>query len=216
MPKGIPKAGTRRIPPEKRCAICKHPERARIEALRLAGVSLDKLAEQFAVHRDAVWRHMERHVTDEKKINYLIGPGKIARLAEIAAEESQSVIDYLAILRSALFYQLDRLASENDHRGVATVAGQLLDVLKQIGQVTGQVTNFAGSTIINIQNNTQILNSAPFAELQTGLLRICADHPEARADIVALFRDLDAKFNAQAVPMIEAKTINGSAHERRV
>ncbi|MDI9846555.1 hypothetical protein QM467_00625 [Rhodoblastus sp. 17X3] len=200
MPKGYPKSGSRKISPENRCTVCKHPERPRIEALRCAGVSLDKLAEQFDLHRDAIWRHMERHVSDDRKASYLIGAGKIAKLAEVAAEESQSLIDYYAILRSALFYQFDRLAAKDDLAGVVAISARLTDVLKEIGRVTGQVSTIASSTIVNVQNNFAILNSQPFSELQAGLIQVCAAHPEARADIVALFKRLDEKYNA--APMI--------------
>ena len=215
MPKGYPKAGTRTISPARRCAVCRHPERQRIEALRLAGVSLDKLAEQFGLKRDAIHRHEHRHMTDEQKASYLIGAGKIARLAEVAAEESESVIDYYAILRSTLFFQLDKLAAKGDHAGVCAVSDRALDVLKEIARVTGQVSQIAAATQINIQNNVQVINSAPFADLQSGLLEVCARHPEARADIVALFRRLDEKYTAAPVPMkaISAAPINGaSAH----
>lgn len=206
MPKGYPKDGQKRkLSPANRCAVCRHADRPRIEALRCAGVSLDKIAEQFDLHRDAVWRHMERHVTDERKIGYLIGAGKMARLAEIAAEENQSVVEYFAILRSALFFQLDRLAAANDHVGVATISAQLTSVLDKIARITGQISSVANSTVINVQNNVQILNSPPFADLQSGLLRVCATHPEARGEIVALFRDLDAKYGAAPpVKTIEA------------
>jgi hypothetical protein len=157
-------------------------------------VSLDKLSEQFSLHRDAIWRHMGRHVTDDRKAGYLIGAGKIAQLAEYAAEESTSLIDYYAILRSALFFQLDRLAAKNDHVGVTAIAARLTDVLREIGRVTGQVSTIASSTIINVQTNVAVLNSPPFADLQAGLLQVCAAHPDARADIVALFKRLDEKY----------------------
>jgi hypothetical protein len=62
-----------------------------------------------------------------------------------------------------------------------------------------------------VQNNYAILNSQPFAELQSGLVEICAAHPEARADILALFRRLDEKYSSAPMPprMIEAR---GAAH----
>jgi hypothetical protein len=69
-------------------------------------------------------------------------------------------------------------------------------VLGAIGKATGQITTLANSTIINVQNNVQILNSPPFADLQSGLLRVCVAHPDARKDIIALFKDLDAKYGA--------------------
>ena len=40
------------------CQVCRHPDRLRIELLRLTGVSLDRLAARFKVHRDAINRHM--------------------------------------------------------------------------------------------------------------------------------------------------------------
>jgi hypothetical protein len=195
MPKGYPKNGQKRtLSPANRCAVCRNPERPRIEALHCAGVSLDKLSEQFSLHRDAIWRHMGRHVTDDRKAGYLIGAGKIAQLAEYAAEESTSLIDYYAILRSALFFQLDRLAAKNDHAGVSAIAARLTDVLREIGRVTGQVSTIANSTVVNIQNNIAVLNSPPFADLQAGLLQVCAAHPDARSDIIALFKRLDEKY----------------------
>lgn len=194
MPRGIPKSGKRRSSATKRCAICRHPERSRIESLHCADVSLDKLAAQFNVHRDAIWRHMTRHVSDERKASYLVGAGKIARLAEIAAEESESVLDYFGILRSALFGMFDKLAEKGDHAGAAAVSARLLDVLKEIGRATGQLSQIAASTTININNQHVIINSAPFVDLQSGLLDVCARHPEARAEIVALFRRLDEKY----------------------
>ena len=217
MPKGYPKDGKpRKCSPLNRCAVCKHPDRPRIEVLHCAGVSLERLAERFDVRRDAIWRHMGRHVTDERKASYLIGPAKIAELADIAAEESQSVLDYYGILRSALFFQFDKLAAKGDVPGAALLAGRLTDVLGAIAKVTGQVSTFANSTIINIQNNTQILNSPPFADLQAGLLRVCVAHPDARKDIIALFRDLDGKYGANPGahgPLTIAATARGSANE---
>jgi hypothetical protein len=201
MPKGYPKNGVRRkANPTNRCAICKHPERVRIEALHVAGVSLDKIAEKFDVHRDAVWRHASRHMTDEQKATYLVGPARIAELREIAATENESVLDYLGIMRSALVAQLDKLSKANDHQGVATISTPLLNCLKALGKVTGEIDSIASSTIVNVTNNNVILNSPPFADMQSGLIELCARHPEARADVVALFRRLDEKYTAKPLP----------------
>jgi hypothetical protein len=216
MPKGYPANGVKRkARTDNRCAICKHAERSRIEALHCAGVSLERLAEKFDVHKDAVWRHMQRHVTEERKASYLIGPAKIAALAEVAAEESESILDYLNILRSSLFALLDKRAAEGDHYAVSMLSSRATEVLREIGKLTGQISNFANNTVINVQNNTTILNSPPFADLQGGLLRVCAAHPEARADIIALFHDLDRKYNGVPAQMITApamREVREAAH----
>lgn len=80
----------------------------------------------------------------------------------------------------------------------------MIELLRDYGRVTGQIQQFAGTTI-NIQNNVQILNSAPFADLQAGLLQICAEHPETRGAIVALFHDLDEKYATPGRQLIEAR-----------
>ena len=190
--------------PRVRCQVCHHPERVRIEALRTAGVSLDKLAEQFSIRRDGIWRHCERHVSDETKVGYLLGPAKVADLANAAADESRSVIDYLTITRSIIMNALDKSAQANKPYEVDRLSGRMIEVMREIGRITGEVREFA-STVVNIQNNTQILNSAPFMELQSGLLQVCAHHSEARADIIALFRELDARHSASPPRLIDAK-----------
>lgn len=216
MPKGYTNNGQkRRVPPEKRCAVCQHPERHRVEALHCAGVSLDRLAEKFPpLNWDAIWRHCARHLTDMAKASYLAGPKKIAELAEVAAEESESVLDYLRILRSALMHRLDKIAAGSDTAGMAAISAQLINVLNAIGKATGQISQMAG-TVINITNNTAILNSPPFADLQSGLLQIAARHPAARADIVTLFRDLDAKYAGQTASTPPLKTIEAARESAR-
>ncbi len=183
----------------RRCAVCLHPERQRIEALHVAGVSLDRLAEKFNVHRDAIWRHMQRHVSEETKTSYLIGSAKIAELAEIASEESSSVLDHLRVLRSVLFSQIDRVASEKDHMAVAALSQRAIHVLREIGKVTGEISTLASSTVVNITNTSMIMSSPPFVDLQSGLLRIVAEHPDARPAIIGLLHELDGRRSVDSL-----------------
>ena len=194
-------------PPVRKCSICKHPERARIEALRVSGVTLEALAEQFGLGRDAIFRHCKSHMSAETKASYLLGSAKIANLAEQAAKEGRSLLDYLVIVRSILMNQLAREAELNRSYAVERVAGRLIDVLKEIGGHTGEVQKLA-STVFNIsQTNVSILNSPEFTTLQQGLLEVCSKHPEARQDIIALFQDLDRRHAEPAPKMIEAKVM---------
>ncbi len=192
-------------PRGRKCQICTHPERQRIEALSVAGVGIDKLAERFGCHRDSIWRHMQRHVSEEAKSGYLIGPGRVAQLAEIAAEENGSLLDYLKILRSTLFGLLDKRAAEGDDQAVGVLSQRALNTLREIGRITGEITSFASSTTINITNNMAVMNSGPFVDLQSGLMRISVKHPAARADILALIHDLDARYSEPQTKMIEAE-----------
>ncbi len=171
------------------CIVCAHQDRARIEALRVGGASLDSLARQFNVSRDAVWRHHKAHVSPKRRAELTAGPAKVEQLVNAAADESKSLLDYLAITRSVLFNQFLTAAEAGDRPAVAHIAGRLLDSLRELGRLTGELREVSGISITN--NTLNLTTSTEFAALSKGLLEIARAHPSARGDIVALLRGLD-------------------------
>jgi len=197
------------------CAVCNHAERERIEALRSAGASLEALGRKFGVSADSVFRHWKSHVSSDLKMAYLAGPGTIAQLKEKAVQEGASVLDYLTILRSVLMGSLTASAKANSAHTLAAISGRLVEVLREIGKITGEVERLNPSSV-NVVTNVAVMTDQRMIELQSGLLTIARTHPEARADIVALLRGLDsrpamAKPNgAGHPPMIEAEAVHVS------
>jgi hypothetical protein len=189
------------------CMVCKHGERLRIEALQAGGATLDNLSAQFGVSRDALHRHWHQHVADETKANLLLGKAKIEKLAELAADENRSVIEYLGIMRSLLFSQMERLARKDDHAGVAAIASRLTRVLAQLAQVTGQASEFAAKTSISVTNNYALTSTPAFNELQRELLRLCNRHPQIRQDVVEMLRRIDRQY-APAAPAEPMREVN--------
>jgi hypothetical protein len=192
------------------CQICCHPERYRIELAHVAGRSIDDLAKEFGPHRDAIWRHMKNHVTAETKIAYLAGPTKLNELANLAADENKSLVEYLAILRSILFGQLDRSAQQNKAAEVAHLGHRTLDVLREIGRLTGELSSFASQNISVINNQSIILNSPVIAELQTELLQTLAPYDDARRAVINMFVRLDERHRNPDMKLIEAGPISRS------
>ncbi len=187
----------------------------RIEALLAAGVSLDKLAAKFGLHRDALHRHWHRHVDPEAKVSLLIGPGKLQALAEVCADEGGSTLDHLRILRGVLFGALERKARTHDDGALPSISHQILKTLRAISTLTGEISSIANTITIN-NNNLTVVSSEPFRDMQDGLLRLCAKHPEARGDIVALLKGLDEKYASPAPQARPVRTIDvspvGEAH----
>jgi hypothetical protein len=181
-----------------RCQVCKHQDRWRIELLRAGGASLDSLATKFGVDRDAVWRHWNRHVTAEAKASYLIGPADMATLAEKAAAEGDSVLDYLRMVRGTLVGQLAAMNEAGDARGAGYIAGQLTKTLETIGRITGEISDLARSVTIN-NTNVAMMNHPQFASVQATMLRALAPFPDARAAVVAALRSLDQENAPAAV-----------------
>lgn len=194
----------RRIYSSGKCAVCRHPERWRVELLKAGGASLDALAAKFGVSRDSIDRHWHRHVSAESKATYLIGPAEMATIAERAVQEGDSVIDYLKMCRTTLVGQLAAANEAGDARGAAFVVNSLVRTLEATARVTGELGALAGSITIN-NNSVQILNHPQFASVQACMLRALAPFPDARGAVVAALRDLDAgnARNGAAAKVIE-------------
>jgi len=183
------------------CSICKHPERVRIEATRIAGASLDSIAKKFGVSRDAVHRHMRAHVDDDLRAQYLADV-PIKELAARAANEGVSLLDYFAIIRGILLQQFQLAASVNDKNGTAVLAGRLTDVLREIGRITGELMRAA--PVQNITTTVNFINSPVFVDLQQMLVRRLATHPEALAAVIEGLRELESRSASRPMaPMIE-------------
>jgi hypothetical protein len=176
-----------------RCTICRHPERARIEFARICGISLEKVAENFHVGFQAVWRHMANHVTPDQRAQYL-GDVDLKGLAERANAESLSLLDYLAITRSTLMVQMQTAAHCNDRSGTASLAGRLNETLKLIAECTGEMLRLSP---VNITHNTAVFMSSPlYIELEQMLIATLSDHPDVLAKVIDGLRRLEERAPA--------------------
>ncbi len=173
------------------CGLCTHGERARIEALRVGGVSLRVLSTQFDISKDIIHRHFQSHVSDRRRAELTAGPARVEQLANAAADESRGLLDYLGITRTVLFNQFLNAAEAGDRNCVASVAGRLLESLRELARLTGELREVSGITVNN--NTINMFSSPEFAALSQGLLNIARAHPDARADIVSLLRQLNSE-----------------------
>jgi hypothetical protein len=180
----------RRVINRKSCKVCSHPERHLIEQLRVAGCSLDSIAAKFpGVLRDSIHRHMHAHVSEAAKAVYLADI-PLAEVAERAAKEGGSILNYFSLIRSAVFQQLMLASSVNDGHRVAVLAGRATEVLREIGKVTGELSAIGSLTVNNI-NNVAFVNSPTFARLEEMLIARLQAYPDALRAVVAGLRGLE-------------------------
>jgi hypothetical protein len=122
-------------------------------------------------------------------------PAILANLAELAAKESMSVLEYLGIFRCRLFRALEATSAANDVIGVNRTVQTLLQVMDRIGNLTGEIARAPGLLTANVNSGNQMLvqmTDPLVAKLQSGLLRCLAKHPAARADVIAMLSELEA------------------------
>lgn len=172
---------------------------------RVAGASFEAIGAKFNVHKDAVWRHCRDHLDEAARASYLADI-PLAELAERANAESMSLLDYLGLVRSTLLQQMLVASGVNDGHRTAVLAGRTVEVLKEIGKITGELRGLASSLSITTVN---ILNAPLFTELQAMLLAKLADFPEALGAVVEGLRELEAKASAAPLELPPAMTIGG-------
>jgi len=198
----------RQVSARARCTVCRCEDKWRVEILKAGGASSEALAKKFNLSADAVDRHWRNHVSDQAKAGYLAGPANLEHLAQKAAEEGDSVLDYLKVCRGALLAQLAALQESGDARNVGYISGQLTRTLEAMARITGELGSLAGT--VNVQNNIQFVAGHPaFLRLQSTILKALQAHPQARADVARALRALDD----DVAPAPAAATGNGKLIE---
>jgi hypothetical protein len=193
------------------CSICAHPDRTRIEALRCAGASLDAVAKKFAVSRDSVFRHHANHVDEAAKAQYLAS-APIEELAQLAASEGVSVLQYLSLVRSVLMQEFQLASQAHAHHATSALAGRLNETLRLIGSLSGEMSELATRSSITINGNVvNVMNHPAIASLQAKILQALEPFPSAAAAVVAALRSFDDESAPAAATIPDMKVIEHHA-----
>jgi hypothetical protein len=179
------------------CSICKHENRVLIEQTRCAGASLDSISAKYSISRDALHRHMKNHVSEDQRASYLAGV-PLRELAKRATAEGLSVLEYFGLIRATLMTEFQLAANVHDKNAVATLAGRLIELLREIGRITGEIMRSPG--VQNVTNTVNFINSPDFLNLQQMLIRRLAGHPEALAAVIEGLRELESRSAPHQAP----------------
>jgi hypothetical protein len=187
--------------PNGKCTLCAHRERYRIEMLLAGGASVRPVARKFAVSHHALYRHWAGHVDDARKALLIAGPVRLTELADPATDEGGSLLDHFIILRNTLYRRLDVCDSAGDANQVSALAGRIIELLREMGKLTGAL---AKGGISITQNNLFI--SPQWAEVQAALVQALGRHPAARSDVIRAFREIERNSMAAERPAIEGRS----------
>lgn len=198
---------SRKGEPNRQCTICCHAQRYQIELALVSGVSCRAVARKYEVSRDAAWRHLRNHVPAERRAELVAGPLKPAELAERAADEGMTLLEYLSMVRNSLMARFLAASEADDRQGTALVAGRLLDCLRLTAQLSGELSKAGAS----ITNNIAIMQSPLMADLQRMLIQRLQGYPDARTAVLAGLEELSAQQSAPvALPVRADRFIEGT------
>lgn len=182
---------------KSRCTICRHPQRALIEAARVVGCSLDSVAAKYDCSRDALHRHMRLHVSDDDRAGYLAAQ-PLTELAEAAAKENLSVIEFLQVSRALLWRELQLAANLHDRHAHAALHGRFVETCKLLASLTGELVQLGRVTI---NNNLTLINSPEFVAMHEGFLREFKDDQPGMAKVMRVLGEVEALATALPVPI---------------
>jgi hypothetical protein len=189
----------RTTPSNNACQVCVHPERGRVESAIANGAAQKATARKFGLSEFSVHRHWKKHVSPERRAQLTIGgSAKLHEIAERAAAENMSLLDYLSITRSTLMAQFLNASEAGDRHGCALIASRLHESLRMIAQLTGELTKVGAQ----VTNNTLILSSPLMADLQAMLTKRLAPYPEAARAVLEGLEELSARALRGATPAL--------------
>jgi len=199
--------------PSRKCAVCAHPERFKIELQRAGGASCKSLAEKYGLPSlHCVWNHWRHHVSDKTKAELIVGPVQMHELAQRAAAEGMNILDYVALLRTRLLALFSNGAEVGDRHSASSLAGRLIELLRFQAQLSGQLAEY-GRAGVNIVNNVAVLNSPDFARLQAAIIAALNPYPEARAAVILALRSLEVADEPAGTPLsLEASSVGGESY----
>jgi hypothetical protein len=111
---------------------------------RTSRASLDSIAERFGtpahpLHRASLHRHFRDHLDEAARANYLADI-PLQELAERAAKEGVSPLDYFSLVRNTVISQMLIASGANDGNRTAVLAGRAVEVLREIGRLSGELS----------------------------------------------------------------------------
>ena len=129
------------------------------------------------------------------------GRAAIANLAERARAEDRSLLDYLSILRSRLMTIFNAGGSAYD---MGIIAQRLLNVLGEIGRLTGELKQQAAISITNVNGaqQTLIMSNPEVVRLQQTIIKALRPHPAARRDVIEALHAYEGGGSVPAAPVM--------------
>jgi hypothetical protein len=193
----------------RRCQVCDHPERAKIELGLARRVSATALARKFDIHHDAIYRHRKLHMPPQLKAA-LLAAGKPTDidLDALRKSESEGLLQHIVAQRGKLYHLLDEAEGLGDLRAAAQVHGRIIENLQLGAKLLGELNTHA----VTVTNNLVV--SQEYLELRRVLHQALRPYPVARQAVARALAALEtaATSDVQSLPgAIEANAINAGS-----
>lgn len=151
----------------RRCTVCEHPSRTRMEEAIAGGMSYRAVAKRFNLqHHSALFNHVKDHLTPA-----------IARVAADRPIEARSALERMERLYAKAEAILDAVIEEKRVTMSLAAVKELRSCIELIARLSGELRDQPAQVI-------NILTSPDWLRIQEALLQALEPYPEARAAVV--------------------------------
>jgi hypothetical protein len=190
----------------KHSRVVDHPDRGRIEYDLGRGTPVRALSRKYGLSIHSLYRFRAKMPPQlrAKHMGARLKAG--ADLERLRLDESENILQNLALQRARLLLSQDRALEVGYGREVTYIAGEIHRNIKLVGQYLGEFAQH------QIKTSVSVLISEEYLQMRTDLMRVLAKYPDARREVAAALHAreaLAAEQPAKAAPPI----IDGAAQE---
>jgi transposase-like protein len=152
----------------RRCSVCDHPERQKVDEALVSGAPYRSIAKRFALSESAVYRHKAEHL-----------PARLAKAREaVEVAQADDLLTQVRDLQDRALAILDRAES----------AGELRTALGAIREARGSLELLA-KLLGDLDERPQV-NVLIAQEAQTTIIAALAPYPDARQAVADALGEL--------------------------
>lgn len=156
------------------------------------GVAARKVAAQFGLSSDSVWRHGRRHMSAEQKAKLMVAGASDAKidLERLKRTESESLLQNLIAERARQQRIADLCESIRDYAGATRASMQVVHTTEVIAKLLGEL-KFGHTTI-----NQSFLYSPDWFQIRSLMVVALRPYPAAQQAVLAALRQYEGSQGA--------------------
>jgi hypothetical protein len=187
--------------PGPQCQVCKHKARAQIELALVHRIGTRVIAERFGLHKDAVLRHSNNHLSALQRAALLANAKALSpvELDAMRTSESEGLLASLISQRARLSTMADAAMALQDIKAAVAAENSIQGNLTIVAKLLGQLA---------VQHNvthTSILISSDYLALRSAIVTALRPYPHAARAVGEALHALEA----QAAKDLTAATSGG-------
>jgi hypothetical protein len=196
----------------KRCCVCAHPERDKIEIALLCGRPMRSIEEKYGVALWSVWNHRARHLPAQQKAAIVAGVKAEIDVRALERQESEGLLGAIIAQRARLQALLEMAVDKTDVRGAMAVERGVTANLELTARLLGEITTHHQVT------STSVLLTPDYMKLRRTIVDALRDHPAAGLAVSAALHRLEVE-SAEAIaadarkglaPVLDLKAIEAA------